>query len=199
MSKKRKRNVEGDTKEASNNNSSNNAKGKDRVKSNPKQQKRQSSTSTSSASSILPAATDDHQQQTSQHPTGPQSDLLDHAGLMESMADVEFSAFTAVGARSSNQPADFGKPGSKMRRLKRMLDEADAKRRRLEVLNQNGDVGKQLALGEQWSDALKDVSGAKSITDTTKLRKAIKKREKSKEKSSREWAVSYIYFCTYCL
>jgi hypothetical protein len=82
---------------------------------------------------------------------------------------------------------DSGKPGSKMRRLKRMLDDAESKRRRIEELKGQGNEGKEQAMELLWGDALKDAVGAKSVTDTTKLRKAIKKREKSKEKSAREW------------
>lgn len=110
--------------------------------------------------------------------------------MMESMADVEFSSLTANASRDPSQAVDFGKPGSKTKRLKKLLDEAEAKRRRLEVLNASGTEGKALALNEQWSDAMKDVSGENTSVDTKKIKKALKKREKSKEKSARDWAVS---------
>jgi hypothetical protein len=40
---------------------------------------------------------------------------------------------------------------------------------------------------EQWTDVIKSAGGEKTLNDTTKLRKAIKKREKKKEQSAREW------------
>ncbi len=111
----------------------------------------------------------------------------DHASLLESIADVEFNGIV-VGSSKPHNP-EAGKPGSKMKRLKRMLEEADAKRERLASLQKQGEVGKQQSINEQWSDALKDASGVKSVNDTKKLRKAIKSREKSKERSTREWGV----------
>jgi hypothetical protein len=120
------------------------------------------------------------------------SDTRHNELMMESLADVEFSSLTANSSRNPSQAVDFGKPGTKMKRLKRLLDEAESKRRRLEVLSAAGEDGKAQALNEQWSDALKDVSGENTVIDAKKIRKAIKKKEKGKEKSAREWAVRRI-------
>lgn len=89
--------------------------------------------------------------------------------------------------KTNNKGSDAGKPGSKVRRLKRMLQEAEAKRQRLESLKKSGLDGQEQAQKELWADALIDASGAKSVTDTGKLRKALKRIDKSKERSAREW------------
>ena len=110
-----------------------------------------------------------------------------HNSDIETTAEsLEFNEFKEI-ASSNNIPTM--KPGSKVKRLKRMLQEAEDKRNRLETLQQQGSAGKELAKEELWSDALVDASGSKSVTDTGKLRKALKKIEKSKEKSSKEWQV----------
>lgn len=90
---------------------------------------------------------------------------------------------------SSYNSASAMKPGSKVKRLKRMLQEAEEKRNRLQTLQQQGDDGMEKAKQEIWSDALIDASGSKSVTDTKKLKKALKKIEKSKEKSTKEWQI----------
>jgi hypothetical protein len=92
-----------------------------------------------------------------------------------------------IDSKSAYSNTEVGKPGSKQKRLKRMLKEAEAKRKRLETLQKSGLHGKLQAQDELWSDAILNASGEKSITDTNKLRKALKRIEKNKEKSAKEW------------
>lgn len=106
------------------------------------------------------------------------------------IADIDFNGIISTGIKK----AEGGKPGSKMRRLKKMLDDAESKRKRLEELKQQGSEGKKRAREEQWTDALLDASGEKSVSDPKRLKKAIKRREKDKEKSSREWQVTFYSF-----
>jgi len=40
-----------------------------------------------------------------------------------------------------------------------------------------------------WTDVVKEVSGEKVIQDPKRLKKAIKRREKAKEKSATAWKV----------
>ena len=80
-----------------------------------------------------------------------------------------------------------------------MLETADKKRQRLDELKSAGSAGANRLKQEQWTDALKSATGEKTLNDSTKLRKAIKKREKKKETSAREWKVSFAttqYHCT---
>ena len=54
--------------------------------------------------------------------------------------DIEYGSF--VGEADKNNGRDeVGKPGSKVRRLKRMLQDAEKKKVRLEELKQQGDQG----------------------------------------------------------
>ena len=80
-----------------------------------------------------------------------------------------------------------GKPGSKTKRLQRLLEEAEKKRQRLAELKKAGAEGKQRAKEEMWVDALKEASGEKVYDDAAEIRKALKRREKKKEKSARQW------------
>jgi hypothetical protein len=121
------------------------------------------------------------------------------------LASLEFT-LTGDGEESSKKNETL-QAGGKMRRLKRMLDEAEKKRRRLDDLKRLGVEGtKRFVLirphisvllslsiplrranSEQWVDALKEASGVNVTMNAAKLKKAIKKREKAKEKSAREW------------
>ena len=80
-----------------------------------------------------------------------------------------------------------GKPGSKTKRLQRLLEEAEKKRQRLEELKKAGSEGKQRAKDEMWVDALKEASGEKVYDNSAEIRKALKRREKRKEKSAKQW------------
>lgn len=117
--------------------------------------------------------------------------------------NVEYGTITGVNTGSSGDSSMANaKSGGKINRLKRMLDEADKKHKRLAELKSTainqvikdgdgGASGNNVALNklraEQWSDALKDASGTSSMTDTDKLKKAIKRIEKKKAKSSEQW------------
>jgi hypothetical protein len=46
------------------------------------------------------------------------------------------------------------------------------------------------AASEAWSDVLREAAGDKVLTNTKRLVKALKRREKQKEKSAAEWQVS---------
>ena len=76
-----------------------------------------------------------------------------------------------------------------MKRLQRMLDTAVKKRQRIDDLKSEGPAGAPKLQEEQWADALESASGTKTILDASKLRKAIKKREKKKQVSAQQWKV----------
>ena len=50
-----------------------------------------------------------------------------------------------------------------------------------------GADGVKRAHAEQWNDIVKGVSGEKILEDAKKIRKALKRKEKSKAKSADEW------------
>ena len=106
---------------------------------------------------------------------------------IEDYGDVQFSLITAKKTAEDIKNSSLSKPGTKMKRLKRMLETADKKRQRLDELKSAGSAGANRLKQEHWTDVLKSAQGEKTLNDTTKLRKAIKKREKKKETSAREW------------
>jgi Surfeit locus protein 6 len=118
---------------------------------------------------------------------------------IEDFGDVQFSLITAKKSADESKNSSLSKPGTKMKRLKRMLETADKKRQRLDELKSAGSAGANRLKQEQWTDVLKSATGEKTLNDTTKLRKAIKKREKKKETSAREWKVQSCSFALLCV
>lgn len=99
--------------------------------------------------------------------------------------DIDFSTFSGeggVGRLASNK----GKPGTKKQRLERMLESADNRRARLEQLRNSGESGRERLKEEQWNDVLGHAQG-RDVVDAVKVKKALKRREKDKQKSAREW------------
>ena len=105
---------------------------------------------------------------------------------IEDSGDIDFGSIL-VPSKRPKLADDVGKPGSKVRRLKRMLQEAEKKKKRLVELKQQGEDGVKRAHAEQWNDVVKGVSGEKIFEDTRKLRKALKRKEQAKAKSAVEW------------
>ena len=111
--------------------------------------------------------------------------------LVENLAgdvDIDYSTFSGNGDSKKGKGLENnkGKPGTKKQRLERMLEDADKRRQRLEQLRRGGDEGKQRLKEEQWNDVINQVSGT-NVIDTTKVRKALKRREKDKQKSAQAW------------
>jgi hypothetical protein len=106
--------------------------------------------------------------------------------------DVQFSLVTKPDSdkhAAAGYTAKPTAPGSKMKRLQRMLDTAVKKRQRIDDLKSEGPAGAPKLQQEQWADAMDSAAGSKNTLDTTKLRKAIKKREKKKQVSAMKWKV----------
>ena len=101
--------------------------------------------------------------------------------------DVAFSGIRGLGDSNKKGSAGSKAPGSKKQRLQRMLDEAEKKRRRLEDLKAQGEAGKKIAQNELWGDIIKEAAGEKVNIDVTKIKKALKRKEKAKEKSAIKW------------
>ncbi len=114
-------------------------------------------------------------------------------------SDLEFSKMLLMNGEGAPAGADKnkGKPGSKVQRLKRLLEEAQYKREKLTAMGRSDDPEEQQAFKSvKWSDALKSAAGDKSLLVAgsgsgldaeAKLKKAIKRREKAKQKSAEEW------------
>ena len=77
---------------------------------------------------------------------------------IEDFGDVQFSLMAAK--RSvKDKDSSASKPGTKMKRLKRMLETADKKRQRLDELKSAGSAGANRLKQEQWTDVLKSATG----------------------------------------
>lgn len=106
--------------------------------------------------------------------------------LPEDAGDVQFGGLRLPPRKVTGSAA---KPGSKKKLLKTMLARAEEDQSKLRELKASAD-GSRKASKMEWQTVLKTAAGDKpSVTaDPKQIRKALKQREKKKEKSTREWA-----------
>jgi hypothetical protein len=132
-------------------------------------------------------------------------------------ADFEFNQITQMkkNDEKGNQKQGFhvAPGGTKKQRLQRLLDEAEKKRQRYQQLSKSTNpLEKQKLQSEQWNDVLSSAAGKKTILVASssssdpsasssstgnggqmvskseiKIKKALKRLEKKKEKSTIEW------------
>ena len=79
-----------------------------------------------------------------------------------------------------------GAPGSKTRKLKGLLKQAERDAAEVRHLRASGQDA--AADDRQWDEALRVASGERAAVDPAKVKKALKLREKKKKKSAKEWA-----------
>ena len=103
----------------------------------------------------------------------------------EPKPDLRFASLRAPPPAAAAPAGKVGAPGSKTKKLKTLIARAEKDKAQLAALKASGDAAGAEKL--QWADALRVASGAKAPVDTTKLKKALKMREKKKAKSQREW------------
>jgi hypothetical protein len=131
-------------------------------------------------------------------------------------ADFEFNQITQMNKnddKDGQKPGFHVAPGgTKKQRLQRLLDEAEKKRQRYQQLSKSTNpIEKQKLQSEQWNDILSSAAGKKTILVSSssasdpsasssstgngqmisksemKIKKALKRLEKKKEKSTIEW------------
>lgn len=71
--------------------------------------------------------------------------------------------------------------------LQKMLTEAEEKQQKLDSLKDGTEEEKERAKMIQWKDALKEADGVRVRDDTTKIKKALKRKAVSKKKSQKAW------------
>jgi hypothetical protein len=109
-------------------------------------------------------------------------------GNLAAEADIDYSTFSGErGAAAGKIAANKGKPGTRKQRLERMLETADNRRARLEQLRNSGADGAARLKEELWNDVLGSAQGRDGV-DANKVKKALKRREKDKQKSAKEWS-----------
>lgn len=99
----------------------------------------------------------------------------------------QFSGLRGVALQNKRKlPPTMGAPGSKMRRLHGLLAAAEEKKQRLAALRQS-EEGKEKAKQEVWGDAIRVAGGEELKDNPAALKKTIKRKEKDKAKSAKEW------------
>lgn len=79
--------------------------------------------------------------------------------------------------------------GQSVRNIQNLLKKAERNQARMEELKKT-DEGKALVEAKGWSKAIKQAAGEIVLDDPKLLRQKLKKKEKQKAKSSKEWYVS---------
>ena len=108
--------------------------------------------------------------------SSPSSKILNDSG------EVVFSKFDFLEAKKEPRP------GTKVKNYSRLLAKAEARKKKLETLTKE-DVEKAEEFKEKhsWSQAIGKAEGLKQHDDPKLLKKAMKKREKVKTKSKKQW------------
>lgn len=113
-----------------------------------------------------------------------------------SMSDIDYGLKFEISNKINSD--EIGKPGSKKKRLLKLADEVEKKRKRMEEYQKQGEVGKELLSQEKWNDVLQSASGQKPLVNSSKIKKALKKLEAAKAKSSSEWRVRILVDNLFC-
>jgi hypothetical protein len=107
--------------------------------------------------------------------------------------DVEVSASSIsygslLLADENKQEKKKTRNGMAVRGIKNLLKKAERNQQRMDELKKT-DEGKALVEAKQWDKALKQAAGEVVLDDPKLLRKKLKKKEKAKSKSAKEWYV----------
>ncbi|KAJ1462344.1 hypothetical protein M885DRAFT_610403 [Pelagophyceae sp. CCMP2097] len=113
---------------------------------------------------------------------GEEDDSHDGTTVAATVDDVRFGALRQPKRALPNK---VGAPGSKVKRLKALAAKAEGRAEALRELKQGGDDSKADKM--QWSEALQVASGDRKMVDPKKIKKALKAREKKKDKSTKAW------------
>lgn len=81
--------------------------------------------------------------------------------------------------------------GQGVRGIKNLLKKAEKNQQRMEELKKT-EEGKAVVEAKQWNKAIKQAAGEVVMDDPKLLRNKLKKKEKQKAKSSKEWYVSSV-------
>lgn len=108
----------------------------------------------------------------------------------EDLAHVDFGRLTGLNSRNPTNYLEANKALANLNKkkdLKKLLEDAEAKRQRLEELKKGSEQEQAKAVNLQWSDAFQEADGKRVKDDPTKLKKAIKRKAVKKAKSQKAW------------
>lgn len=109
-------------------------------------------------------------------------DSLSSKKILNDSGDVVFSKFDFMEIK--NEP----RPGTKVKNYPKLLAKAEAHKKKLETLqSEDAEKAREFKEKHSWSHAIEKAEGVKQHDDPKLLKKAMKKREKEKIKSRKQW------------
>lgn len=109
----------------------------------------------------------------------------------EDLASVDFGRLSGLNTKASNNYAESNKALAnlnKTKNLQKMLQDAEAKRQKLEALKASQSQEDQAkAIDMQWADTLKEADGQRVKDDPAKIRQTLKRKAAKKAKSQKAW------------
>ena len=100
--------------------------------------------------------------------------------------DIQFGSMIVPVKAKTRATAFEPKRSSKINRLRQQLAKAEEKDRRMAAMERT-EEGAVAAEHIKWKDAIANASGEKTRDSAALIKKALKRRDKKKEKSRREW------------
>ncbi|CAJ1936571.1 unnamed protein product [Cylindrotheca closterium] len=119
-----------------------------------------------------------------------QDSIKSAAAVAEDLARLDYGRLAGLNTNPSDNYSKVNKSLANMNKtknLQKLLADAEAKKTRLEELKKGNTEEKQKAENIVWGDTLKEATGERVKDDPAKLRKALKKRDAKKKKSSKAW------------
>ena len=109
-------------------------------------------------------------------------DLSPNQTILNDSGEVVFSKFDFMETKKDPRP------GTKVKNYSKLLAKAEARKKKLETLQtEDEEKAKHFKEKHSWSHAMEKAEGVKQHDDPKLLKKAMKKREKEKLKSKKQW------------
>jgi hypothetical protein len=108
----------------------------------------------------------------------------------EDLANLDFGRLAGLNTKQSGNYSETNKSLanlSKKKNLTKVLEDAEAKRKKLEELKKGSLEDQTRASAIQWVDTLKEADGQRVKDDPSKIKKALKRQVTKKAKSQKAW------------
>lgn len=108
--------------------------------------------------------------------------------VQKDISNIDFGAIAGLKEKAyySLENKSLAKHNKK-RSLDRLLQDAENKRQRLSELKAGTEEDKEKAKKIQWGDTFKEATGQRVRDDPAKIKRAMKRKAKEKEKSTKAW------------